>query len=69
MSANSISVNDGEEFIYFEIDKLPLLYKIKLMGDRWKASRCPYCGASLVRLEKPIEHLHCLGKCERNYVK
>ena len=56
------------EFKYLETEKLPLLYQIKLMGDRLKAARCPYCGGSLALRDQPIPHKHCLGKCERNYV-
>lgn len=67
--SKSISIEEEDDFIYLEIKELPLLWSIKLMGDRWKNARCPYCGGAIALREHPIEHKHCLGECERNYVE
>lgn len=67
MSEQIIDI-DGEDFHYLEVEELPLLWKMKLAGDRWKNGRCPYCGSALADIDFPIVHKHCLGSCGRNYV-
>lgn len=66
MSEQIIDI-DGDDFHYLEIDELPLLWKIKLAGDRWKKGRCPYDGGGLAERDNPIEHKTCLV-CGKNYV-
>lgn len=57
---------EGLDFVYIKIEELPYYWRLKIKGWNRRASKCPYDGSSLVSMEKPIRHKHCL-KCGRNY--